>query len=190
MQRAHTFDADDVTGITLKSFREAIDLGSQCLHPTTTDEAQYSLPYAVAAALVFGRLGAAEVTPPRLSDPRVARLIDATTLSETHEFSRRFPAERLARVCVALRDGRTLNSEPTRDRGNPDNPLSDAELRDKYRELATPVLGRERTTAIETAVATIATDTAALCGLIEALLAPLGEKLRSGQTNVAVGATS
>src|SRR5258705_6309905 len=79
LQRAHRFDADDVTSITLESFREAIDLGSQCLHPVTTDEAQYSLTCSVAAALVFGRLGAAEVTPPRLSDPRVARLIDATT---------------------------------------------------------------------------------------------------------------
>jgi len=190
LQREHAVASDDVIGITIESFREAIDLGSQCLHPATTDEAQYSLPYAVAAALVFGRLGAAEVSPTRLADSRVARLIDAMTLSEDQEFSRRFPAERWARVRVTLRDGRELISEPARARGNPENVLSDTELRDKYRELATPVLGRERTAVVETAVATLTTDAAALRALIEALLAPVGEKLRSGQANIAVGATS
>jgi len=173
LQRAYAFDADDVTGIAIESFREAIDLGSQCAHPVSTDEAQYSLPQPVAAALVFGRLGAAEVTPPRLADPRVARLIDATTLVETHELSRKFPVERWARVRVTLRDGSTLASEPTRDRGNPDNPLSEGELRDKYRSLAVPVLGRERAAVIETAVDALTTDAAALRTLIEALLAPV-----------------
>jgi 2-methylcitrate dehydratase PrpD len=170
---AHKFSVDDVTGVTIESFREAIDLGSQCVHPVTTDEAQYSLPYAVAAALVFGRLGAAEVTPPRLADSRIARLIAVTTLSEGQEWSRRFPAERWARVRVTLRDGRTLNSEPTRDRGNPHNPLSDAELREKYRSLAVPVLGRDRAAAIETAVDALPDDATALRTLVEALLAPI-----------------
>jgi 2-methylcitrate dehydratase PrpD len=190
LQRAHAFDADDVTGITLESFREAIDLGSQCVHPATTDEAQYSLTCSVAAALVFGRLGAPEVTPPRLSDPRVARLIDAMTLREDQEFSRRFPAERWARVSVTLRDGRTLNSEPTRDRGNPDNPLSDAELRDKYRSFAVPALGRERTAAIEMSVDALTTDATALRTLIEALLVPIDTTQRPRQANITVGATS
>ena len=32
LQRTHDFDADDVAAIAIESFREAIDLGSQCLH--------------------------------------------------------------------------------------------------------------------------------------------------------------
>jgi 2-methylcitrate dehydratase PrpD len=190
LQRAHAFTADDVTGLAIESFREAIDLGSQCPHPVTTDEAQYSLHYAVAAALVFGRLSAAEVAPPRLADPRTARLIGAMTISEDQEFSRRFPTERWARVRVTLADGRTLISEPARARGNPENPLSDTELREKYRELATPVLGRERTAAIETAVDTMPTDPAALRVLTDALLAPVGEARPEGQVSVVVGTTS
>src|SRR5450631_741751 len=186
LRRAHTFDVDDVTGITIESFREAIDLGSQCVHPATTEEAQYSLTCSVAAALVFGRLGAPEVTPPRLADPRVARLIAATTLSEVQEWSRRFPAERWARVRVALRDGRTLHSEPTRDRGNPDNPLSDAELRDKYRNLAVPVLGRERAAAIETAVDALASDATALRTMVEALLAPIDAMPRARSSTMSI----
>jgi len=91
---------------------------------------------------------------------------------------------------VTLRDGRTLNSEPTRDRGNPDNPLSDAELRDKYRSFAVPALGRERTAAIEMSVDALTTDATALRTLIEALLVPIDTTQRPRQANITVGATS
>jgi 2-methylcitrate dehydratase PrpD len=133
----------DVVRVRIESFREAIDLGSQCPAPVTTDDAQYSLPYGVAAALVFDRVGAAEVEAGAVADPRVAPLLAAIELAEDAEFSARFPAERWARLRITLADGRTLVSEPARARGNPENPLSDAELLDKYRALATPVLGPE-----------------------------------------------
>src|SRR6185436_5417509 len=64
LKRTHGFDATDVVRVRIESFREAIDLGSQCPAPVTTDDAQYSLPYGVAAALVFDRVGAAEVDRP------------------------------------------------------------------------------------------------------------------------------
>jgi 2-methylcitrate dehydratase PrpD len=190
LQRTHAFTAGDITGLAIESFREAIDLGSQCPHPATTDEAQYSLCYAVAAALVFGRLGASELSVTRIADPQVARLIATMSLSENLDFSRHFPSERWARVRVTLADRRTLRSEPACARGNPENPLSDAELREKYRELATPVLGRERATAIETAVDAITTEAPALRVLIEALLAPVGEARPKDQLSAIVGTTS
>ena len=172
LQRAHDFRAADVVAIGIESFREAIDLGSMCRQPATTEEAQYSLPYPVAAALVHGRLGAAEVDAAALRDPRVMRLLDLMTLTEDADFSRRFPAERWARVRVTLRDGRTLASEPACARGNPENPLSDSEIRSKYRELAQPVLGQARAAHIETLVDTLASDPAALSALVDELLSP------------------
>ena len=156
--------------VRIESFREAIDLGSQCPAPVTTDDAQYSLPYGVAAALVFDRVGAAEVGAGAVADPRVAPLLAAIELAEDAEFSARFPAERWARLRITLADGRTLVSEPARARGNPENPLSDAELLDKYRALATPVLGPERTGRIEAIVGSLVTDAAALPRLRDALL--------------------
>ncbi|MEO5764566.1 MAG: MmgE/PrpD family protein [Casimicrobiaceae bacterium] len=170
LQRAHGFRDADVAAIAIESFREAIDLGSQCRYPATTDEAQYSLPYPVAAALVFGRLGAAEVDGAALSDPRTRRLLEAITLTEDAEFSRRFPAQRWARVRIMLRDGRTLVSEPAQARGNPENPLADDELRAKYRDLAAPVLGAKRTARIEALVDALPRDAAALGALVDELL--------------------
>jgi 2-methylcitrate dehydratase PrpD len=160
LQREHGFQADDVARIAIESFREAIDLGSRCRHPSTTDEAQYSLPYPVAAALVFGRVGADEVDGAALRDARIARLLDAMSLTEVGEFSRRFPAERWARVRIDLRDGRSLASAPAVARGGPENPLSDEEIRAKYHALADPVLGAPRAARIEALVDALPADDA------------------------------
>jgi len=172
IKREHGFAADDVMAIAIESFREAVALGSKCALPRTTDEAQYSLPFPVAAALVFDRVGVDEIDARGLANPGVARLVAATTVTEDADFARRFPAERWARVRISLRDGRTLVSAPAVARGNPENPLSDDELRAKYRALATPILGAERTTCIEHSVDNLAVDPAALRTLQEALLQP------------------
>jgi 2-methylcitrate dehydratase PrpD len=169
LQRAHGFVAEDIAHISIESFGEAIALGSRCSVPETTEDAQYSLPYPVAAVLVFGHLGAEEIDVPKLADPRVRRLLDLMVLTENGEYSRLFPAERWAHVEMTLSDGRKLISEPARARGNPENPLADAELRAKYFELAEPVLGRPRAQRIERLVNELGHGNA-LAELLEELL--------------------
>ncbi|HEY2816812.1 MAG TPA: MmgE/PrpD family protein, partial [Casimicrobiaceae bacterium] len=173
LKRAHRFAVADVVRVGIESFREAVDLGSQCPSPATTDEAQYSLPYGVAAALVFDRVGAEQVSATALDDRRVSRILGTIELSEDAGFSSRFPAERWARLRITLADGRTLVSEPAQARGNPENSLTDEELVDKYRALATPVLGAARTGRIETLVASLAAETAAVSALVDELLSPV-----------------
>ena len=170
LKRNHRFGVDDIARVTIESFREAIDLGSRCRYPTTTEDAQYSLPYATAAALVYDRVSAEEVNARAVGDPRIAQLLDVIGLSEEPDFSRRFPAERYARVKIALRNGRELVSEPMAPRGNPDNPLDDVELGDKYRALAEPVLGELRTARIAEIVTSLGDGDDSLRALIDELL--------------------
>jgi 2-methylcitrate dehydratase PrpD len=170
LQRSERFAADDIAGVELHSFREAVALGAGCAVPNSTDEAQYSLTHPVAAALVFGDVGASEIEMPRLADPRVRRLLDCMKVVEDAEFSRLFPAERWASVKITLSDGRTLASQPAIARGNPENPLSDDEIRSKYRALACPVLGSERTERIESAVDALGGNVPSLQTLMDQVL--------------------
>jgi 2-methylcitrate dehydratase PrpD len=170
LQSGEGFSADDIDEIAIETFAEAAALGAGCAIPNATDEAQYSLPHPVAAALVFGEVGAGEIELPRLADPRIRRLLAAMKVTEDTEFSRRFPAERWARVRITLKDGRMLASEPAIARGNPENPLTDNELRGKYRSLAEPVLGVGRAARIERLVDALHVDPAALRLLIDDLL--------------------
>ena len=173
LRRAHRFDADDIETIEIESFREAIDLGSGCAVPANTEQAQYSLPYAVCAALAFDHVGASEISDATVRDPQVRRLLACVALREDRDFSSRFPAERWARVRIALGNGHTLVSQPARARGNPENPLSDDELLGKYRTLAIPVLGEARSSRIENGVEALAFDATALRALREDLLSPM-----------------
>jgi 2-methylcitrate dehydratase PrpD len=172
LKRAHRFDSEDILEIGIDSFREAIDLGSRCQVPVTTDEAQYSLPFPVAAAIVFGRVGPAEIGAAGLTDARVARLLATFSLREDVEFSHRFPVERWARVRIDLADGRKLVSEPAQARGGSEYPLSDDEIDAKYHEFSDPVLGPRRSSRIADLVASLPTDAAALPTLVEDLLSP------------------
>jgi 2-methylcitrate dehydratase PrpD len=171
LQRAHRFAADSIAKIVLESFHEAVVLGAGCAVPRNTDEAQYSLTHPVAAALVFGVLGADEVELPKLADPGVRRLLEAMRVVEDEEFSRRFPAERWARVRITLNDGRELVSDPAMARGNPENPLSDHELGEKYRSLASPVLGDARAERIARAIDALGRGSAgSMAALLEEIL--------------------
>jgi 2-methylcitrate dehydratase PrpD len=174
LKRAHRFDAQDIVAIGIDSFREAIDLGSQCRAPATTDEAQYSLPFPVAAALVFGTVGAAEIGAAGLSDPRITRLLATFSLREDGEFSNRFPAERWARVRIGLADGRSLVSDAAQARGGPEHPLSDDEIGAKYRQMAEPLLGPARSARITALAGALSLDATALPALIDELLTPAG----------------
>jgi 2-methylcitrate dehydratase PrpD len=56
------------------------------------------------------------------------------------ELDAAFPAQRAARVAIRARGRREEHLQPTRI-GDPDAPLSDAQLEAKYLELAVPVIG-------------------------------------------------
>jgi 2-methylcitrate dehydratase PrpD len=64
------------------------------------------------------------------------------------ELSRAFPGQRAARVEIELADGRkVMHFQPNR-KGDPEIPLSDEELNDKFMELTVPVLGEPAARAL------------------------------------------
>jgi 2-methylcitrate dehydratase PrpD len=169
LRRAHDLAPEAVARIEVASFREAVSLA--CRRPADTDRAQYSTPWAVAAAVARGRLTADEVMGDALADPEIRRLSDGAQLTISEEFAARFPAERWAEVRLTLVDGRVLVSEPATARGNPDAPLPDHELREKFRALTEPMLGRARAREIETLVDGLPESTSVM-PLLDALLSP------------------
>jgi 2-methylcitrate dehydratase PrpD len=168
LQRAHEVNAEQIACVEVHTFHEGARLATRA--PANTDEAQYSLPFPVAVALVRGQVGAAEVTGAALTDPAILRLAESMVLREDDTYNARFPAERWAHVAFVLHDGTRLTSEPAIARGNPENPLSDAEILEKYRRLAEPVLGAERAGRIREAVANLEQPDAALDELLRLLL--------------------
>jgi 2-methylcitrate dehydratase PrpD len=135
--------AREIERIRVGSYRAAKEV-SGIESPATPAEARFSLKYVVATALTHGSVRLAAFEPARLGDPATRSLMERISVSIDPELEAAFPRQRAARVTIAARDGRSEELlQPTRI-GDPEAPLSDAQLDAKYLELAAPVLGEAR----------------------------------------------
>jgi 2-methylcitrate dehydratase PrpD len=162
--------AGRIAEIEIRTFGHGVRLGTRA--PRSTEEAQYALGFPVAALLVRGRLGAEEIMAGGLADPEIGALASRIRLVEDEGFSARFPAERIAVAVFRLDDGTVLRSAPTPARGDPEAPLAEENIVQKFRAL-TMKLPRMRQAAIERAIADLDRSEAAAWVLADAVLAPL-----------------
>ena len=97
------------------------------LHPATTYAAQFSLPFAVATAIVGGRESLDYFGEEARADKRVLALAERVR----HVVDDSLPTFG-GRVTIALRDGRVREADEPINRGHPDRPLSDDEVTAKF----------------------------------------------------------
>lgn len=112
--------------------------------PKTPYEAKFSLPYVVAMACVTGRVRLAAFSDEMLANSEVRALMGKVhmTIGEAEEAA--FPSHRSASVDIELVDGQLLRYHAPTRKGDPDNPLSDQELEDKFNELGGMVLDKTK----------------------------------------------
>ena len=150
--RDHRIGPDAVEAIQVRTFDAASRLSRR--YPRNTEEAQYNMAFPIAAALIDGEVGPAQVLPPRLFDRDIQNLMDRVSAVPLDAFEAAFPAKALAEVVITTIDGASLTSgvmaagwEP------PDTLPSDAELTAKFERLVAPVLGPDRAQTLAAAVA-------------------------------------
>lgn len=107
----------------------------------TKEEADHSLPYLVAVALLDGQVLPAQYAADRVTRADVQDLLRRVHVRPAADLTARFPAEHGCRVRVELRDGRTLVREKSDYRGFPTRPAAWDDVEDKFRRLAEPVAG-------------------------------------------------
>lgn len=112
--------------------------------PTSRLGAKFSIPYAVAAALVLGRADVAAFEEPALGDPRIRALASRVEVRVDSEMSPRRSDYPTAVVELVLRDGRRLSESTTVVRGDFERPVPAGEVVEKFLALASPTLGPER----------------------------------------------
>ena len=131
---------DDIRSVNIGTYRAGLEV-AHYEEPRTPAEGRFSLKYVVATALTHGSVRLAAFEEARLNDQPTRALMKKMTVALDPELDASFPAQRAARVSIQLADGRREDFlQPTR-KGDPDLPLSDKELEEKFLELAAPVLG-------------------------------------------------
>jgi 2-methylcitrate dehydratase PrpD len=147
LRQQYRLTPENVKRIVVSTFHEAVRLN--CRSPQSTEQAQYSLPFPLAAAFAHGRLGVAELTGTALQDPLVLRLCERVEMVEDVSFNQRFPARRFARVEIETQDGNLYDSGETQPDWEADSPPTDSALREKFRCLSREQLPQERAAELE-----------------------------------------
>ena len=138
LMRMNGITAADIEKVTIRTFHRATLLSK--IVPKTADEAQYNIAYPVAAALVYGDFGLAQVREESLGDPAVVEMMGKLSFATDPELDKQFPARRICVAEIVTKDGRTLVSQECEPRGEAHENIQFDWLADKFRRITGPVL--------------------------------------------------
>lgn len=150
------FDSDRIRAVRITTFQVAYDIigggeEGDKLQIRTKEEADHSLLYMVAVALLDGEVQPDQYHPERIVAADVQQLLKRVSVRPDEEYSARFPAEMPSRVEVELTDGSVLSASASSYRGFHTDPLTWTDAIAKFDRLVTPFAGeplRDRIAAV------------------------------------------
>jgi 2-methylcitrate dehydratase PrpD len=116
----------------------------QKYNPESVVDAQFSMPFGAAVAVICGAAGLDQFTPEQVHSPRVRQMMERVVLVKDQRLEETFPREWPARVTIQLQDEQEYEKFVRYPKGDPENPLSWDEMAAKFRSLAGAVLSPER----------------------------------------------
>jgi len=108
--------------------------------PETRETADHSLPYIVAMALLEGKVDNGTYDARKLNDPEVREFMKRVIVKEDKALTAAYPGSIPNRVTVKLDDGKTLALQVDDPKGHPKNPMTEAEIEQKFRLLTKGIL--------------------------------------------------
>jgi 2-methylcitrate dehydratase len=143
-------DVDRIERIEIASFDAAVDIigkDPEKYRPRSRETADHSMPYCVAVALLAGEVTAEQFGPQWLDDPRVGRLLERTTMRRDPALNAGYPEGIPNRLRITQTNGSVVEREIRYPRGHARNPMTDAEVEQKFltATASSPLAGRRRT---------------------------------------------
>jgi 2-methylcitrate dehydratase len=117
LKQRHHFCAADVERIGIETFDVTFNIigggeeGDKTNSIATKEQADHSLPYIIAVAVLDGDVMPAQYEQDRIRREDVQELLRRVSVSANPAYSQRFPEEMPCRIQVVLRDGQALVKE-------------------------------------------------------------------------------
>jgi 2-methylcitrate dehydratase len=143
LKAAHGFSGEDIVRIDIDTFGVAYNIigGGEEGDKTivrSKEEADHSLQYMVAVAILDGRVMPEQYKPERIQSQDVQALLRKIVVRPDASYSERFPNEMPCRLRVFLGDGRVLKIEKRVYEGFKTNPLPWEKVVAKFEYLSKP----------------------------------------------------
>ena len=142
-----------VESIVIETFANATDMSNPL--PESFTAAKFSTPYVLARYLLSGEIGLGHFTPDAIADPAVRELAGCVRLVESERFEDAFPEEWGAAATVRLADGTVHSGERSFPTGDRRDPMDEAALRARQRELLLEGLSETEATAALDAITAV-----------------------------------
>jgi 2-methylcitrate dehydratase len=158
LQKRHHFSAAEVDRIRIETFEVAFNIigggeeGDRTNSVSTKEQADHSLPYVIAAALLDGDVMPAQYELARIQRGDVQELLRRVSVTANPAYSQRFPEELPCRIEVVLRNREALIKESRDYPGFVSQPMSWDMARSKFDLLTTPYSKKSESKAIADAV--------------------------------------
>ncbi len=136
-------DPARISRITVDTYRLAASKAQK--NVTNSFGAKFSIPFAVATILHHGRSSLESFSDAAVANPAIRDLALRVEITENAAYTAAYPRQQICDLEVFCDDGTTLRGRCTTTKGEPDNPVTEAELLKKFHELGDPVWGRELT---------------------------------------------
>ena len=160
LRETHALDPAQVERIELETFQVAYDIigggeegGKKEIG--TKEEADHSLPYLLAVALLDGQVLPEQFAPERIVAADVQELLRRVDVRPAADLSARFPAEHACRLRVHLAGGATLAAERSDYEGFLTRPMSWERAREKFERLTAQAVEPELAAELADAVAAL-----------------------------------
>jgi len=116
LARQNKLDPGKVVSIEAEVFQLAYDFAGGGLYGVdkvirTKEQADHSLPYLLAVALLDGDVMPAQFTPDRIIKPDVQGLLKKVSVRPNHEYTDEYPGKMPAKITVRLQDGKVIEHE-------------------------------------------------------------------------------
>ena len=146
LMAAHRITAEDIEAVTIETFYKATQLSKDI--PSCADAAQYNIAYPVAAAIVNNGFSIQQVE--NTGDTAVIDMMGRLSFVCDPELDAQFPARRLCRATMVLKDGRRIISDIHEPRGEACENIGYDWLADKFRRItAQRLTGPQQETLIQ-----------------------------------------
>jgi 2-methylcitrate dehydratase len=140
--KSNDLKPEQVEKVRIRSLARAADILSDPskYDPQSKETADHSLPYVIAAALAERQVTPVQFEMRKIMDPTIRAQLRKVEVVADPEIEKVFPALQRVIVNLTTTDGRAFTKQLDYPKGDPRNPLSDAEVEEKFAALADGVL--------------------------------------------------
>ena len=142
---------DGVAEVNIATLQTAVNIMAgdpEKWRPANRETADHSMPYTAAVALLYGVVESRHFDDEFLFDERLLELVGKVNVSVSEEANRRVPEAMLCDLEVATTSGQKYSAQVAYHKGHYKNPLTDAEVEDKFRSLESEHLADRQTDAL------------------------------------------